>query len=133
MSPFWIFWLGFSTGAICEYGFAILLDILEKKPLKISHKYTIGKKVSLLSLPIWGLIALFFFHGAAPYVRMFIYASVVGTILEGLMGAAIHKIFGIRIWTYHYGKIGNFTSIYSLPYWGVAGVLFAAIGKMLGV
>lgn len=133
MSPFFLFFIGFTTGAFVEYSLAMLLDFFEKKPLRLPKAYTLGKKISLFSLPIWGLIALLFLKGTGSWVLLFLYSAVVGTFLEGLMGLAIHKIFGIRLWTYHHATIGNFTSLYSLPYWGAAGIVFTFIGKVIGV
>jgi uncharacterized membrane protein len=133
MSSIFIFFLGFFAGGLFEYVLTLVFDFFEKKPLRLSKKYTVGKKISLFSLPIWGLIALIFLKGTGSYVILFMYSAVIGTFLEGLMGLFIHKIFGVRLWTYHYGKIGNFTSIYSLPYWGVAGMMFALVGKIIGI
>lgn len=133
MSGPFIFSIGFFSGAAVEYAIAMLFDLFERKPFRLPKKYTLGKKISLFTLPIWGLIALFFLKGTHSYVNLFLYSAVIGTLLEGLMGAAIHKIFGVRLWTYHHGSIGNFTSLYSLPYWGAAGIIFGFIGKVIGI
>lgn len=133
MSGPFIFFVGFFSGAAVEYATALIFDFFEKKPFRLSKKYTLGKKISLFTLPIWGLIALFFLKGTHSYVYLFLYSAVVGTALEGLLGAAIHRIFGVRLWVYQHGKLGNFTSLYSLPYWGAAGIVFGFIGKIIGI
>ena len=128
-----IFFLGFGLGGFFEYVFAMLLDFLEKKPLRINHHFTVLKRISLLSLPVWGLIAILFTNGTHSYVNIFLMSAIIGTILEGMLGKFIHRFFGVRIWTYKYGSIGNFTSLYSLPYWGAAGLVFVSIGKFFGL
>ncbi len=110
-----IFLFGFSVGGFCEYLIMLLFDYLEKKPLKINHRFTIAKRISLLSLPVWGLIAMLFFKESYSYVNVFIASALIGTFLEGLLGRFIYRFFGVRVWTYKYGTIGKFTSVYSLP------------------
>lgn len=131
-SPFVLFASGFVTGGVCEYLLAMAIDFFEKKPLRLAKKYSLGKKVSLFLLPIWGLIALLFLKGSGSYVSLFIISALIGTFLEGLTGYLIYKIFGVRLWIYNHGKLGQFTSMYSLPYWGSAGLLFVSIGRHLG-
>lgn len=133
MATFMIFMIGFVVGGFIEYILTFLWEMLEKKPLKINHRFTVAKRVSLLSLPIWGLIALLFTKGSHSFVILFLLSAVIGTLLEGILGKFIKRFFGVRIWTYKYGAWGNFTSFYALPYWGAAGLVFALLGKVLGL
>ena len=128
-----IFFLGFLVGGCVEYAVALLFDFLEKKPLKINHTFTVGKKISLAVLPLWGILALLMTGVNASLLTLFIVSASVGTILEGILGRFFRKFFGVKIWTYKYGSIGNFTSMYSFPYWGAAGLVFASIGKFFGL
>lgn len=132
MSPLIIFFIGMALGGLIEVLFAFLFDIAIGKPFRYNHRFTLGKKVSFFSLPIWGLLFLLFDKSTAS-VLVFLFAAAIGTLLEGLMGKGVSRIFGAKIWTYKRGSIGNFTSIYSIPYWGAAGVLFATLGKFLGL
>lgn len=127
------FFIGFLVGGLIEYAVAFAFDFFEKKPLKINHRFTLGKRISLAALPLWGFLALLITGVNSSYISLFIFSAIVGTILEGLLGRFFRKFFGVKIWTYKYGSIGNFTSLYSLPYWGAAGLIFAYLGKFLGL
>jgi len=109
------------------------LELLERKPFRINHRFTIGKRISLVSLPIWGILALLFLHNGISYILLFFASALVGTILEGALGKFIRNTFGVKVWTYKKGTIGNFTSIYAIPYWGAAGLVFALLGKYIGL
>lgn len=128
-----VFFFGFFLGGIIEYLLTFLLEVLEKKPIRINHRFTVGKKVSLISLPIWGVLALLFTRDGMSYVALFAVSALVGTILEGVLGAFLRKVFSVKIWTYKKGSLGNFTSLYAIPYWGAAGLVFAFLGKLLGL
>jgi hypothetical protein len=119
-------------GGILEYLFAFVLDIILHKPLRINKRFTLGKKVSFFSLPIWGILFIVFLHSQI-YALIFLSSAVLGTILEAGMGRMTSRIYGAKIWVYKHGALGDYTSIYSIPYWGVAGVIFAALGKTLGL
>ena len=132
MHPLFVFFLGMILGGLVEILFAFLFDIVTGKPFRHNHRFTLGKKVSFFSLPIWGVLFLIFDKSTAS-VLVFFFAATIGTLLEGLMGKGVSGIFGAKIWTYKRGSIGNFTSIYSIPYWGAAGILFATLGKVMGL
>lgn len=120
-------------GGIIEYGLTFLLEFFEKKPIRINHRFTIGKKISLLSLPIWGILALLVTYRVYSYITLFLFSALVGTLLEGLLGKFFIKFFGVKVWTYKKGAIGNFTSLYAVPYWGAAGLVFGVLGKFFGI
>lgn len=130
MNALTIFAVGMIFGGMVELGFAFAFDIFTGKPFRLNHRFTLTKRISFFSLPIWGLLFLIFSKSTA-YALVFFYAAVLGTVLEALMGKFVLHIFGTRVWTYKRGKIGDFTSIYSIPYWGAAGLIFAIIGKLL--
>jgi len=127
-----IFFVGMFLGGILEFLTVFLTDMLFHKKLRINHRFTYRKKISFFSLPIWGLLLLMF-NGSNKYVLVFLYSAVLGTLLEAGMGKLVTRIYGAKIWTYKRGALGDFTSIYSIPYWGAAGVVFASIGKVLGL
>jgi len=111
----------------------IIFFMLEKtlgKPFKTNHKYAFGKYASLMSIPIYGLIALII-SGDFGYVQLFFFGAIVGTTSEYLAGRYFHKITGQRIWTYKYLSIQGYTSIFTLPYWGGATIFFVGLAKLL--
>lgn len=92
-----------------------------------------GKRISLLSLPVWGILAVILTNRAYSFLTLFIASALVGTILEGLLGKFLIKFFGVKVWTYKKGVIGDFTSLYAIPYWGAAGLFFGVLGKYFGL
>lgn len=131
MRALFLFFFGIFLGCLFDLLFGYLFDVVKHKPLKISHKFTILKKISLISLPIWGLIAVI--AQEKKLFLVFLYSAILGTLLEFLLGKFIYSIFGVKIWTYKHGALGRYTSIYSFPYWGAAGIVFATIGKLVGL
>lgn len=83
----------------------------------------------MISIPIWGILAVVIFSYQKQVLLIFIYSAIIGTILEYALGKFFYKYFGTKIWTYKHGSLGQYTSIYSIPYWGGAGLLFAMIAR----
>src|SRR5258706_3186551 len=127
-----IFVISALLGGVLEVGFAFLYDLFSHKPLRINHKFTIGKKLNLISLPIWGLVGLIAMKNTT-WAFIFLWGAVVGTFAEFFLGKFLHREFGVRIWTYKHGAIDRYTSIYSIPYWGAAGIVFSLVGKAVGL
>lgn len=132
MQAILLFFLGMLLGGLLEYLFAFVFDLLLHKPLRINKRFTLGKKISFFSLPIWGILFVVFLH-SKEYALIFFYSAAIGTFLEAGMGKMTSRIYRAKIWVYKQGALGDYTSIYSIPYWGVAGVIFAALGKMLSL
>lgn len=76
------------------------------------------------------VLTLLFVHvsGGGLWV-VFIVGCAVGTILEWLIGWSYHGVVGQRLWTYHRYSLGGYTSVLSVPIWGMAAVLFALLGR----
>lgn len=127
-----IFILGMLIGGGVELFISFLHHILFQKPVKTHHSFSLMKKVSLFSLPVWGFIALVVNQSHA-YATLFVSAALVGPLIELLFGKTVHRLFGIKLWTYQYGAIGRYTSIYAIPYWGGTALLFALLAKLAGL
>jgi len=56
--------------------------------------------------------------------------ALVGTFLEWLIGFFYHKIVGQKLWTYHRYSLSGYTSLLSIPLWGLAGALFWLLAKI---
>lgn len=119
-------------GILLEVVTFLLLEKIIGKPFRIQHKYDFCKHASLMSIPIWGLISLIITRHF-NYAQLFIVGAIVGTGAEYLFGRFFHKVEGKKIWTYSYGTFAGYTSIFSIPYWGGATLLFVLLAKMLGV
>lgn len=79
--------------------------------------------IALLIFPLMGIVWLTYKFGS---VILFIYFSsaILGTFLEGFLGWSYHKALGSRLWEYKRLDISGYTSLLSVPFWGIAGTLF---------
>lgn len=128
-----IFFVGMVLGLFGEVFVALLSEAIHHKPFRIHHTFSLGKQISLFLLPVWGILAVLLFGHSIGVVMLFFASAVVGTIFEFLTGYFFYRVFEVKIWTYKYGALGTFTSIYSIPYWGIGGILFFTVGKIFGI
>ncbi len=131
-SSAYIFAIGMILGGLIELTVNYILEIISKKPLRLHYHFHLMQKVSLATLPLWGVFALILTKDQ-KFVTLFIYSAVIGTVLEYLLAKTINFFFGIHLWSYKYGAIGKYTSIYSPVYWGGAGIFFSLLAGILGV
>ena len=103
--------------------------LLYKKHFKKYH-YKFGRYLFYLLFPLTALLFSFFFQGL-KVVSMFVLFSLVGVLAEWLAGFTYHMVMGQRLWTYHKYSIGGYTSLFSLPLWGIIGILFSFLGKLI--
>ena len=128
-----LFILGMMIGLLFELIFTACFELLTKKPLRITKKFSWGKKFSLLSLPLWGIFAIVISTQNYSIVTLFLVAGVIGTILEAAGGYFFYRAYKSKIWVYKHGALGQFTSFYSFPYWGSMGLIFGVLAKSLGL
>jgi hypothetical protein len=117
-------------GLVVELSIFYLLEKIIGKPFKTNHRYSFGKHASLMSIPIYGLIALVI-NGNFDYVQLFLIGALVGTLAEFLAGKFFHIISGERVWTYKYLSLKGYTSLFAIPYWGGATLLFVALARLI--
>lgn len=86
------------------------------------HHFTFGKYAYLLIFPMLS-VTYFAFDLGIVLVRIFLAFSILGFISEWLVGFFYHKIVGQRLWTYHKFNVSRYTSLLSIPLWGLAGVV----------
>lgn len=86
------------------------------------HHFTLGKYLFYLLFPIVGLFIIFNQLGLSV-LQVFVTFSVVGTVLEWLVGFTYHHVVGVRLWTYHKYALTRYTSFLSIPLWGFFGVV----------
>lgn len=127
-----LFFIVITFGLLLEIVSFFLLERLIGRPFKTQHKYAFGKHASLMSIPIWGFITLLVTKHY-NYAQLFLLGASVGTLAEYILGRFFAHVEGKRIWTYSYGTFAGYTSIFSIPYWGGATLLFVLLAKLLGV
>ncbi len=119
--------LGLVCTSVCLFGFyAAYLYGRRTKSFKWSKYFMII---------IWPLvsIALLIFMIDWKILSLFIVSMVVGTVFEYFLGFVYEKTLNKRLWKYERMSLHGYTSLLSIPLWGVAGVVFWSIGKILGL
>lgn len=94
------------------------------------HHFTISHYIYFLLFPLLASVIMIFIHGLSVLYAFLIFASI-GTILEWLIGFSYHQFVGQRLWTYHRFSLSGYTSLLSIPIWGMAGILFWLLAKAL--
>ena len=117
-----LFILMLAIGVLLEVIIARIYNILTSKNLRSIH-FTFGRYLFLMIIPIFTIL-LFGMKLKIALTEIFVTFSIVGTILEYLVGFSYHEIVGQRLWTYHRYSLKGYTSLLSLPLWGLGGVLF---------
>lgn len=88
--------------------------------------------IALLILP-----TLFVFISAYYIDRkiliFFILSSAAGFFMEYMIGLAFHKTLNRKLWRYERLSVGEYTSLLSIPVWGIAGVMFYFLSKIIGL
>lgn len=116
-------------GVLLEVVFSKIYFHLTRKHYK-KHHYSLGKYLFLLTMPIIALILVTYWQGITIPKIFFIFA-LLGPTLEWTVGFSYYMIVGERLWTYHRYAINKHTSLLSIPFWGLAGVLFLLLAKTL--
>lgn len=95
---------------------------LTNNPYK-THHFSFGKYIYFLLFPF--IIILVYLKGNnLDLLGIFVTFSLLGTLSEWLIGFFYHSIVGQRLWTYHRYPITKYTSLLSIPMWGIAGLIF---------
>lgn len=97
--------------------------LAKNKKLKTYH-FNTGRYIYYLITPVTALTFAFIATTSIKLLYVFFVFSLLGTFLEWLAGFAYHMIVGQKLWTYHRYSIGGYTSLLSMPLWGIGGVLF---------
>lgn len=117
------------------FGGVILEEIAQNLYLKLTseklkvHHFSFSRYVYLLVLPIIAVIVIAQRVGMHLLNVFFIFAFV-GTFLEWLIGFFYHHIVGQRLWTYHRYSISGYTSLLSVPLWGIGGIFFWLLAQV---
>ena len=87
---------------------------------------------ALIFLPI-GCVVYLAISVNILILNMFLVSAFVGFLLEYIIGLAYHKSLNKRLWKYHKFSVDGYTSLLSIPIWGIGGVVFWLISEMLGL
>lgn len=87
---------------------------------------------AIIIWPILSIIA-FAFVVDARILNLFLISAFFGFLLEYIVGLAYHKTLNKRLWVYQRLSLNGYTSLLSIPLWGIAGVLFWFLSKVVGL
>lgn len=128
MNPVFEFFL-FSVIIVFGVGVEVGISwLFPRAKIKIK-KFNIIRYLFLLLFPILGIILMVYRSGMVMAI-VFAAFSISGMVIEGLIGFAYHQILGHRLWTYHRLDLSGYTSLLSVPLWGMAGVLFWLLARI---
>ncbi len=97
-----------------------------------TKKFKWSEYVSIIIWPLLCIILMTIFIDIRALV-MFIVSCGVGFILEYILGLTYHKVLNKKLWEYKRLSVYGYTSLLTIPVWGVAGVVFWFLGKMIGL
>lgn len=97
-----------------------------------TKKFLWREYFALIAAPVIGCLGLTYFYGI-DILYFFAASSIVGFIMEYVIGKAYHKTLNTRLWTYGKYNVGGYTSLLTFPMWGVAGVVFWLVSRLVGL
>jgi uncharacterized membrane protein len=87
---------------------------------------------AIIIFPIIGVF-IFAFIFDFRILSLFIISCLAGFSLEYIIGLTYHKTLNRKLWEYKRLSVGGYTSLLSIPMWGVVGVTFWFLGKIVGL
>ena len=68
-------------------------------------------------------------------LTLYLASAMLGFVLEFFLGFAYHQVLNRKLWVYDSQAyaVGGYTSWLTLPMWGVAGVIFWTLAKVVGL
>lgn len=99
------------------------------------HKTKKFRWSEYLAIIFWPLASVFILSILIDIriLNLFLISSFVGFFLEYIIGLTYHKTLNKKLWEYKRYSVGGYTSLLSLPLWGIGGVIFWLIAKMLNL
>ncbi len=122
-----IYALGMACSTVSLFGF--YAAYLYGRKIK---RFRWSEYFAIISIPLASVFVLAAFVDW-NLLKLFGASMVVGTTFEYLFGFVYEKTLNVKLWTYHRFALHGHTSLLSIPVWGIAGVVFWALGKCLGL
>jgi len=97
-----------------------------------TRKFRWSEYIAIIIWPVLCVILMAIFIDIKVLV-MFLISSGIGFILEYILGFTYHRVLNKRLWKYKRLSVGGYTSLLTIPIWGVAGVVFWLLSKMIGL
>ena len=88
--------------------------------------------LTLIVIPITLVLAASLYYDGR-IATLFILGSFFGVLYEFVIGFTYHKIMKRHLWTYHRYSLKGYTSILSVPLWGIGTIFFWLLAKSIGL
>ncbi len=118
-------WLLFVTISLFGFFLAYLYG-------RETKEFRWSEYIAMIIVPVCFVVFLSFYYDR-NILKMFFYSSCVGFLAEGLLGFVYHKVLNKKLWEYSKFDVMGYTSLLSIPLWGVGGVVFWFISKFAGL
>jgi hypothetical protein len=97
-----------------------------------TKKFLFREYSAIIIWPILSVVVLAFIYGG-KILELYFLSALAGFCSEYGFGLVYHKTLNRRLWNYTRFGIQGYTSLLSIPMWGVAGVVFYFIAKSIGL
>lgn len=104
-----------------------------RKGIKQKHQvvhFSFFRYLFILFLPLLATLLMSYVVGFSV-IKSFVVFAAMGTILEYCIGYSYYIVVGQKLWTYHRFSIQGYTSLLSIPLWGLCGVLFYLMASVI--
>lgn len=97
-----------------------------------TKKFRWSEYYAIIILPVLCILFFSFYYDSKLLILFFV-SSAVGFISEYVIGLVYHKTLNKRLWHYDRLSLNGYTSLLSIPLWGVAGIIFWFLSKFVGL
>ncbi|MCX6763520.1 MAG: hypothetical protein NTZ97_02190 [Candidatus Moranbacteria bacterium] len=97
-----------------------------------TKKFRWSEYLAIIILPVIFIIVFALFIDA-KIIKLFIISVCVGSVFEYIFGLVYHRTMNKRLWTYDKFSIQGYTSLLSIPLWGIGGVVLWFAIKIAGL
>ena len=97
-----------------------------------TKKFSWNEYIAILIGPLISVIILILYVNW-KILYLFVISMLFGTVFEYLFGLIYEKVLNQKLWKYNRFSIHGYTSLLSIPIWGIAGVVFWSLGKIIGL
>ncbi len=119
----------FATLALILVGFGLGYLYVRNRQRPFWHKFIV-----LMTAPTVSVL-LFACYLDPRFLLVYVVSALVGFVAEFCLGFAYHTIMGTKLWKYDANAypLLEYTSWLTLPMWGVAGIVFWTVSKLVGM
>lgn len=88
--------------------------------------------IAIIFFPVVFVFVLASYIGS-KIIALFVISAMVGETFEYIAALAYHKTIHRQLWEYKVMSIHGYTSLLNIPMWGICGVMFWFLSKMVGL